>query len=540
MQTNFGHTITNHKKTILFLIALLLFLVLVVRAWPTTWDDSGITLAFSRNLARYGDIVPTAQTNRVEGYSSFLWMLINSFFFKIGLDVNTVLFIAKSLATIFAVANITLFWKLIRENIMTPAYQVGALFLYAVNSYTVMSAVDGMETSLYALLVLLSYYLYKKRNSSSADLVRFCLASSLLILIRHEGAIFLIPFGLAILYEQRAKIFSEPCLYVWGAVFLAYHGWHYAYFGELLTNPMLAKRFWPYRPTFDNFASIATFYLTPLFDFLFRYISIFILLVSSYLYKIIVRRLGPKKELNNLIILIAISSLFIMCITGANWGAAARLSYPGLPFLFVLLISAFDQEELLTKVRTIQFAALLGLIFNIIIVIEANSTLLPDIITLAGVERRASTISAMQLVLNRPLITFAGVDMGGLLLYHGEGKKIIDLGLLCDKELAKSGYANLNQYVFEQEKPEIIEAHGQWLAPLHASAAFTSSYTPVMVLTDRNEQILYLRKDIVSELKTTHSMNYATAKSGFKDIDQPALEQLGSFLVLDIRDNNQP
>jgi len=130
--------------------------------------------------------------------------------------------------------------------------------------------------------------------------------------------------------------------------------------------------------------------------------------------------------------------------------------------------------------------------------------------------------------------------MGGLLLYHGEGKKIIDLALLCDKELAKNGYALLNQYVFEQEKPEIIEAHGQWLAPLHASKAFTSSYTPVMVLTNRNEQILYLRKDIVRELKTTHTMNYATAKSGFDDIDQPALEQLGSFLVLDIRDNIQP
>jgi hypothetical protein len=91
-------------------------------------------------------------------------------------------------------------------------------------------------------------------------------------------------------------------------------------------------------------------------------------------------------------------------------GAAARLSYPGLPFIFVLLTSAFDQEYILTKVRTIQIAALLGFVFNIIIVFEANSALLPDIITLAGGERRAARISARQLVLNRPVITLAGIE----------------------------------------------------------------------------------------------------------------------------------
>ena len=130
--------------------------------------------------------------------------------------------------------------------------------------------------------------------------------------------------------------------------------------------------------------------------------------------------------------------------------------------------------------------------------------------------------------------------MGGLLLYHGEGKKIIDLGLLCDKELAKNGYTNYNQYLFERNNPEIIEAHGMWLKPLQASEIFARSYTPVMTLTDRNEQILYLRNDILSEIQANRTLSYATAKTGFADIDQPTLEKLGNFLVLDIRGKQKP
>jgi hypothetical protein len=540
MNIRFWKQITDDKKTVSFLIVVTVFMALVMRAWPTTWDDSGITLAFSKNLARYGDIIPTEYTSRVEGYSSFLWMIINSFFFGAGFESVTVLLISKLLATFFALANISLFWKLTKEYIKTPAYQVGALFLYTINSYTIMSAVDGMETSLYALLVLLSFFLYKRRYSTRVSAIQFWVASSLLILIRHEGAIFLLPFAIAMLSDKREKIFREPSIHIWACVFLIYHAWHYAYFGELLTNPMLAKRFWPYRPVFADFALAATFYLIPLFDFIFRYVSVFFILITSYLYQKISKQPISKNKSNNLIFGIALSAVFIMCITGANWGAAARLSYPGLPFLFMLLISFFDDENLLTKVRTIQIAAIFGFIINIIIAIEANKTLLPDIITLAGVERRASTISAMQTLLNRPVITFAGVDMGGLLLYHGDGKKIIDLGLLCDKELAKNGYANYNKYLFEQEKPEIIEAHGQWLQPLHESEAFGRLYTPVMVVSRRNEQILYIRDDVVAELKSSYPMPYSTSKAGFRDIDQPTLEHLGSFLVLDIRDENLP
>ncbi|MEI7850103.1 MAG: glycosyltransferase family 39 protein, partial [Chloroflexota bacterium] len=173
-------------------------------------------------------------------------MVSNAGFFKLGFNENSVLFVAKATSTLFAITNIILFWQIVRVTIKTYFYQVIAILLYSINSYTIASAVDGMETALYAFLVLISFLLWKKRTSNIGAYIGFVLASSLLILIRHEGALFLIPFGLALLIEKRWKILQDPIIYIWATVFFTYHIWHYLIFGELLTNPMLAKRHWPY------------------------------------------------------------------------------------------------------------------------------------------------------------------------------------------------------------------------------------------------------------------------------------------------------
>ncbi len=523
------------KEIIPLFLFLSIFLCLIIRAWPTTWDDSGITLAFSKNLAIFSNFIPSPRSSRVEGYSSFLWMVSNAGFFKLGFNENSVLFVAKATSTLFAITNIILFWQIVRVTIKTYFYQVIAILLYSINSYTIASAVDGMETALYAFLVLISFLLWKKRTSNIGAYIGFVLASSLLILIRHEGALFLIPFGLALLIEKRWKILQDPIIYIWATVFFTYHIWHYLIFGELLTNPMLAKRHWPYHPGFQNISVIIVYYLTPIIDFAFRYIFFFFTIPIFFFQSKFTHLQPPKLKNNSLIVFIALMAILVMCITGANWGAAARLSYPGLSFIILVLMSFLDDHNRFAFNKLSLFTALIGLTMNLLIIFQTVTVFTPDIITLAGVERRASTFDEMQTILKQKIITIAAVDMGGLLLYHDKGKNIIDLGMLVDKELAKNGYSNLVEYLFEQNKPEMIEAHGMWLDPLNKTREFSQMYTPIMVLTNRNEQILYLRNDIVSELKTKYKMTFATVKSGFSDIDQLTLKSLGTFLVLDLR-----
>lgn len=519
-----------------FVLAILsVYLLLVARAWPFTWDDSGITLAFSRNLARYGEISPTPLTSRVEGYSAFLWMIINAGLFRAGLDQVSVLTYAKSMATILSITNILLLWKLIKSIIQTTVFQVACLVLFAINSYTIAAAADGMETSLYAFLVIISFLLFKKRYAGRLNYALFGIVSSLLILIRHEGFLFLIPFFLLILRERGKNILKEPVVYTWAVIFFGYQTWHYSYFGEFLTNPMLAKRFWPYKIEFETPLYFFIYYLSPLVDFAYRYVGVLFLLITYFISEKKFHKANLAKENDELIILIIGVTIIIMTITGANWRAAGRLSYPGLAFILLYLFARMDNPGLIISSRFFQFSAIICSVINLIVVIQSILPLNPDIITLAGVERRASSIDVVQRVLQRPTITFAGVDMGGLLLFHGDGKKIIDLALLCDRELGKFGYAQLDTSVFKTSNPEIIEAHGNWLQPLNNSLLFKSTYIPVMVLTDRNDEILYFRKDIFHELEMKFVMPVSNASAGYNDIDQPTLEKLGSFPVLNLK-----
>src|SRR6202012_4699591 len=74
------------------------FLVQIAIAWHfqyLTWDDSAITLGFSRTFARTGKIEPTPGSGVVEGYSTTLWMLLMALAAKIASSPATLLVIAK-------------------------------------------------------------------------------------------------------------------------------------------------------------------------------------------------------------------------------------------------------------------------------------------------------------------------------------------------------------------------------------------------------------------------------------------------------------
>ena len=67
-----------------------------------TWDDSAITLGFARTLALSGEIRPTLLSERVEGFSTPLWMAINAGAYAALRDSDALLVFAKtaSLASI--------------------------------------------------------------------------------------------------------------------------------------------------------------------------------------------------------------------------------------------------------------------------------------------------------------------------------------------------------------------------------------------------------------------------------------------------------
>lgn len=506
-QENFIRRVQSEGKNALVLLVLISFFLIVLFYWGNTWDDSAITLAFSRNLVRYGDIVPSQFSDRVEGYSTFLWMLINAAFFYFGLGEEMVLAIAKVISTSLTFANLLLFWKMVQEKITSSFYQIVIFILYTINLQTVTSAVFGMETALYAFLVLVSYLLFRIRNRSTIAYISFSLAASLLILIRHEGFLFLIPFVIETIRTNPKNFLREPYLCFWGGTFFTYHIWHFSYFGEYLTNPMIGKGQFPYRPEFAAFMDVVSYYLYPFFRFVAIYP--FLILILGIFF---IRSRSKKKNYSTkkdadfyLIYGIALTGLFIMLITGRSWNADAdRLSYPALAFLFLALFHLIDGTplfELFSDTKGLLLAVLLaGMLLNIAATHRSFVVSRQFTYTVQELRKDARIVTLTQAFLNMEPITFAGPDMGGLLLFEGDGKRVIDLGLLCNKQLAKHGHGIVDEYVLIQEKPEIIEIHDNWIDPFANSGLLRENYVPVRVYTKDDEILFFVRQEIVRNL----------------------------------------
>lgn len=524
-------------KTIV-LLTIIVFSLLLIKFWSTTWDDSAITIGFSRNLIRYGDIIPSQYSDRVEGYSTFLWMVINSIFFWLGFGEGQVLNIAKILSSLFAVINILIFSRIVTEKVKNLFYRLLILALYTINATTIASAAFGMETALYATLVLISFVLYKHRKKNLANYVIFSLIASLLILIRHEGAIFMAPFLVVTLFNNPKGFLKEPFIYYWAALFIAYHLWHFLFFGEFLTNPMMAKGYWPYRPIFSTSFDILNYYLMPFVELAVHYCVVITLSVA---YFIRFRNQSAKAETKDtdlsLIACIGVIGLFMLLITGDRWGAAQRLSYPSLPFLLLLSFRAIDRISIKDFFKNSKVALILA-VFGLTISAEYIYISFHGMefnLTVNKMLEGAHIATLTQEFLKRDIITFASPDMGALMLFEGDKKRIIDLGLLCDKRLGKYGYSEIEQYVFQEEKPEIILAHDMWLIPLETSGQFFEMYIPAEVITNESMLYLFIREDLLSGLE---QKTYKTNAKVSPDLDRVLLE-FGKYVIIDLQKSQQ-
>src|SRR5690606_29475757 len=85
--------------------------------------------------------------------------------------------------------------------------------------------------------------------------------------------------------------------------------------------------------------------------------------------------------------------------------------------------------------------------------------------------------------------------------FHGDGKRIIDLGLLCNRELAQNGYQVVDSYVLTKEKPELIEIHDVWVIPFSDSELFYGNYTPVQIVEGNERWFVFLRNDLTYKLE---------------------------------------
>jgi len=214
--------------------------------WHFTFDDSYIGFRFAWNFARGIGIVYNAG-QRVEGYTSFLWVVLLAGASRVGLDV---VFASKVLGVLFSLLTFLANYFLCRllSSSKAPVYGAG-LLLTATNTFFIVGCVAGLETPLFT--ALLSWCLFgclkafRETNQAmqSSWSVGTAVLFSLLVMARPDGiliyAVIWLYAAKGLRKQPRAlAFFTLPFLLVYAPYFL----WRRHYYGLLFPNTFYVKR----------------------------------------------------------------------------------------------------------------------------------------------------------------------------------------------------------------------------------------------------------------------------------------------------------
>jgi arabinofuranosyltransferase len=209
-------------------------------------DDAFITFRFAKNLASGRGLVWNPGEAPVEGYTSFLWLVLSAVAMKLGLDAPR---FAQVAGTLGGGATILLVYLAGRRLAGWPAGVAGvpALMLAVCGPFATWSG-SGMETVLFAALVFTGMFAFGEywQRGRAWWLAAMGVALWAATMTRPEGVmVFGLLFGLSLflsLGELKKRLghhaMAGAC---WGIPFAVYFVWRYRYYGYLLPNTFYAK-----------------------------------------------------------------------------------------------------------------------------------------------------------------------------------------------------------------------------------------------------------------------------------------------------------
>lgn len=239
----------NGRMTARFLIVvgtLLLHAIFFSRALAyDAVDDAYISFRYAQNLA-HGHGLVFNPGERVEGYTNFLWTVLMAPFIGMGLPAGPT---SIALGLLFAIATLWLvkhFLCTIEASSLPPLGLFAAAALAVDGSFALWS-VSGMETAMFAFLVLAGSitYLRELRRGSSFPWSGLVFAAA--AMTRPEGVLWfgltVVQAGLYRLVAQRRLPTQPDVLRVvsFGVVYGGYFLWRYNYYGYLLPNTFYTK-----------------------------------------------------------------------------------------------------------------------------------------------------------------------------------------------------------------------------------------------------------------------------------------------------------
>ncbi len=244
-------SLDKKRSRLVVLGALGLFVASAIVMMPYIPDDAYISFRYAEHLADGHGLTFNVGEPPVEAYSNLLWILILGVLYKIGFGLPTV---APLVCVILGALNVVLLYVLYEHRRLPALQMLLPMLLFASSGPFLMYAVSGMETAIFAILLLASLYFVDQiiETSRMSSYVGVSVCSVLLMMTRPEGivlfpvvAIFLLINARSRSGDSRKAAFSWKRFAVASVIFIAsmviYNVWRVSYFGEWLPTPFLSK-----------------------------------------------------------------------------------------------------------------------------------------------------------------------------------------------------------------------------------------------------------------------------------------------------------
>lgn len=316
--------------SVLFSIAGHVFLFwLSAQIFAYTIDDAYITFRYSKNFAAGFGPTYNPGLPPVEGYTTFLWMLLMTVPHFVGINVATFSKLFGLLLTCGTLALISVITFRLTDQFPIKArlfFGSFAGFLLAMLPITAIHAIAGMETSLFIFLIGLFMFLVIVGLQDNTRLFFLSPIVGLAIgMTRPEGNIIsLLLLGLSWFFTRREnrKRFSW---FIFGLYFFpgaVYFLWRYMYYDLFLPLPFYMKVLHG-SGLFGGANEVGTYLL-----YLLPGVSVLLMVAILRVGKFHMFILTP-------VIFLLIFYLFPVHAMGFSW----RFIYPATPFIFILIAS---------------------------------------------------------------------------------------------------------------------------------------------------------------------------------------------------------
>ncbi len=498
--------IRSQGRRCFLLLTLLSFCLFGAGVWTVfdfTCDDAGISFSYARSLAEGKGLVLTPGSERVEGYSNLIWVILLSFAIGHGLDPAMAAKVMASMAGLVCLFLTALLPGRIEDRDPEPLDTVPALLLASSTPFIYWTA-GGLENSLFTMLLLVAVWAFlgELRRKEAFPLSALCIV--LASMTRPEGPLYALVAVPALLlcrpWNIRAGVYWVGAFSIPFGTFLT---WRYLYFGDWLPNVYHAKLPDLGLPPLTR-ASSGLAYLSSYFETWPLYLMVLALLGAAALVR---SRTGAW------LVGCLIAALSFIVFAGGDWMQHHRFMTPALPFLFLclgqglaLLVRFYYSPD---RVRLGLNGPSVAAVFTVVLVLGRLIT--PAAfdtanapgryrVTFESRVNRGLEFARMARAAGLESASLAEPDAGGT--SWASGLTFIDLTGLTDRTLATWGHRAKarDEYLFGHRRPTFLRWHGVWgkATGLEGSPHVARDYIRLPALPgDQPEDRNFVRREVL-------------------------------------------